>query len=324
MLSVYRVVNGVPRLVVSTSGAAGLATADTPGLVRPDGRLLVVDAFGVLRLDIDALSAALAGTPVDEAPPEDAVPGVTPSAPVPSLPPYSGSPHGSLLYDASGAPVAVVLGSQSSGGDAPWEIFGRRVWLAVALASCRTTARLGWNGATVPGAAQGIVRIPGQLSRSNTGEDGGGDRISIRSTEENMDATVPDDAAQDSRAATDALLASGAPVGQESAAARFCRSVVPLVNGVPTPMDLPRVSVLMRVYQSRDTVDAFDDIAQGNRALMLGSDCWGSGTTEMTWSSSVYGPQAQTMAFTVTAAGTLSNYYRSYALDVVPCLEIPV
>ena len=40
--------------------------------------------------------------------------------------------HGRIINDTSGQPAAVVIGSFASGGALPWNIRGRRVWVAVA------------------------------------------------------------------------------------------------------------------------------------------------------------------------------------------------
>ena len=47
------------------------------------------------------------------------------------------SRHGEILKDTAGQPAAVVVGSLASNGELPWNIRGRRVWIAVALAAKR-------------------------------------------------------------------------------------------------------------------------------------------------------------------------------------------
>ena len=52
--------------------------------------------------------------------------------------------HGMIINDTSGQPAAVVTGSYASGGALPWNIRGRRVWIAVALAARRGVDQ-SWN-----------------------------------------------------------------------------------------------------------------------------------------------------------------------------------
>ena len=102
--------------------------------------------------------------------------------------------HGTIINDTSGQPAAVVTGSYASGGALPWNIRGRRVWIAVALASKRGVDQT-WNLSQGDANYVDIATIENptnnwQLAATNTSADGTGRYVSSLSTEAHMDASL--------------------------------------------------------------------------------------------------------------------------------------
>ena len=84
----------------------------------------------------------------------------------------------------------MVVGSLASNGELPWNIRGRRVWIAVALASKRGVDQ-SWNLSQSDSNYVDIATIENptnnwQLAASNTGADGTGQYVSSLSTEADM------------------------------------------------------------------------------------------------------------------------------------------
>ena len=162
------------------------------------------------------------------------------------------SRHGEILYDTSGQPTAVIIGSYESGGVAPWNIRGRRVWIAVACMSKRTES-ISWGGygTDIPTITNSVY-TSNQLNNSNTGSSSG-NYVSTYTTEAQMDAAFNDTGTSDEL--TTKILDYGKANSIDYPAAEYCDSIV-LADG--THMDLPSMDVLMRIYQSRYIIDDLD------------------------------------------------------------------
>ena len=135
--------------------------------------------------------------------------------------------HGRIINDLSGNPAAVIIGSFASGGALPWNIRGRRVWIAVALASKRGIDQT-WNLSQSDSSFVDIATIENptnnwQLAASNTSADGTGQYVSSQSTEAHMDASFAfSSTVKNSKELTSAILAHNA----NYMAAKFCRARV--------------------------------------------------------------------------------------------------
>lgn len=230
--------------------------------------------------------------------------------------------HGEILYDTSGQPAAVITGSYASGGAEPWNIRGRKVWLAVALASKRGVSKA-WGADTTSGSTTNNTDITtienpifkGKLATSNTTADGSGEYVSSQSTEAHMDASFTySQTVKDSEGLTDAILAYNSSMQ----AAQFCRKITLADLG---KMDLPSIDVLMRIYQARPLIDALDTTAAANTAKKLESWDFGSfGNPHVVWSAS---ESMSLKAWTVFSTGALFEYTKGGVFGVVPALEIP-
>lgn len=162
------------------------------------------------------------------------------------------SRHGEILYDTNGDPAAIVIGSYASGGAEPWNIRGRRVWIAAACMSKRTES-ISWGGygTDIPTITNSVL-TSNQLNNSNTGS-GTGNYVSTYTTESQMDKVFNDIGTSDEL--TTKILDYGTQNSIEYPAAKYCDSIV-LANGLH--MDLPNMEVLMRIYQARDMIDELD------------------------------------------------------------------
>ena len=227
--------------------------------------------------------------------------------------------HGRIINDTSGQPAAVVIGSFASGGALPWNIRGRRVWVAVALASKRGINQT-WN---LSSADTNFVDIPTienpttnwQLAANNTSADGTGQYVSSLSTEAHMDGSFAfSTSVKNSKELTSAILAYNA----NYMAAKFCRTVS-LADGFGA-MDLPSIDVLMRIYQARTVIDSLDSTATANAAKKLTAWGFGSADGAYVWSAS----EANSgYAWSVYSGGNLSSYGKDGRFGCVPALEIP-
>lgn len=229
--------------------------------------------------------------------------------------------HGEILYDTSGQPAAVITGSYASGGAEPWNIRGKQVWIAVALASRRGVSKPWCTGASTSSTGYGAdittIENPGtnwKLASDNTAADGSGPYVSTQSTEAHMDASFTySKTVKDSEGLTDAILAYNS--GMQ--AAQYCRTITLADLG---KMDLPSIDVLMRIYQARTIIDGLDTTAAANTAKKLSNWGFGSANGAHVWSASEYNSD---FAWSVYSDGNLNFNSKNYQFGVVPTLEIP-
>lgn len=228
--------------------------------------------------------------------------------------------HGKIINDTAGQPAAVVTGSYASGGALPWNIRGRRVWIAVALAAKRGVDQT-WNLSFYDSNWADIATIENptnywQLAANNTSADGTGRYVSSLSTEAHMDGSFTfSDAVKNSKELTNAILAYNA----NYMAAKFCRAVT-LADGFGA-MDLPSIDVLMRIYQARTVIDSLDSTATANAAKKLTAWGFGSADGADVWSAS---ENNSDNAWSVNSGGGLnSNNGKRGRFGCVPALEIP-
>ena len=162
------------------------------------------------------------------------------------------SRHGEVLYDTNGDPAAVIIGSYASGGTEPWNIRGRRVWLAVACMSKRPTATMRWgidsadlsNNSNIEDADY----IDNSLGHGGSGS-GYDDFITLDVTEAQIDNAW-------SRGDTSKFLTDNWP--QIFPAINFCRSISVVLDGQTVQMDCPSIDALMRMCQACDIIDIVD------------------------------------------------------------------
>lgn len=226
--------------------------------------------------------------------------------------------HGEILYDINNQPAAVITGSYASNGEEPWTIRGRKVWIAVALASKRGVDKT-WNKSSSDTNYVDIPTIenPGtnwKLAANNTAADGTGLCVSSLSTEAHMDASLTyTQVVKTSKELTDAIRAYNASY----MAAQFCRTVVLKDLGA---MNLPSIDVLMRLYQARTIVDALDPTASANTAKKLSA--WGFGSVGGTtvWSAS---ESSSNFAWLVNSDGSVYGNTKTNRFGCVPTIEIP-
>lgn len=229
--------------------------------------------------------------------------------------------HGEILYDTSGQPAAVITGSYASGGAEPWNIRGKQVWIAVALASRRGVSKPWCTGASTSSTGYGAdittIENPGtnwKLASDNTAADGSGPYVSTQSTEAHMDASFTySKTVKDSEGLTDAILAYNS--GMQ--AAQYCRTITLADLG---KMDLPSIDVLMRIYQARTIIDGLDTTAAANTAKKLSNWGFGSANGAHVWSAS---ERNSDFAWNVYSDGNLNFNSKNYQFGVVPTLEIP-
>ena len=227
--------------------------------------------------------------------------------------------HGRIINDTSWQPAAVVTGSYASGGALPWNIRGRRVWIAVALAARRGVDQT-WNLSSGDTNYVDIATIENptinlKMAANNTSADGTGSYVSSLSTESHMDASFTFSAAvKNSKELTSAILAYNA----NYMAAKFCRAVT-LADGFGA-MDLPSIDVLMRIYQARTVIDSLDSTATANAAKKLTAWGFGSAGGACVWSASEL---SGSHAWHVCSGGGLYNYIKDLRFGCVPALEIP-
>lgn len=222
------------------------------------------------------------------------------------------APHGTVLRDTSGNPAAVVLGSRASNGREPWDIHGERVWLAVAFAEFRGISLLAGAGAAASVTKLSSTRYLG--ASANAVADSTGSYVLQATTEANMDRTSPNDV-RGSKYYTDAVASGNI--------AKKCRAVVINEYG---PMDLPRISALMRASQWQEFVDSADPTLASypQRAMMN----WGFGSTYDYVHSSSYDTTAGNYVLASTAnPHVVQLVYQGAgarnAFGVLPVLEIP-
>ena len=229
------------------------------------------------------------------------------------------SRHGEILKDTAGQPAAVVVGSLASNGELPWNIRGRRVWIAVALAAKRGVDQT-WNLSSGDTNYVDIATIENptnswQLAANNTSADGTGQYVSSLSTEAHMDGSfVFSTSVKNSKELTSAILAYNA----NYMAAKFCRAVT-LEDGFGA-MDLPSIDVLMRIYQARTVIDSLDSTATANAAKKLTAWGFGSADGAYVWSAS---ENTSNRAWNVNSGGNLGNDSKYGRFGCVPALEIP-
>ena len=227
--------------------------------------------------------------------------------------------HGRIINDTSGQPAAVVTGSYASGGALPWNIRGRRVWIAVGLAAQRGVSQT-WNLSSGDTNYVDIATIENptnnwHLADNTSGADGTGNYVSSRSTEEHMDSSfVYTSTVKSSKELTNAILAYNA----NYMAAKFCRAVS-LADGLGA-MDLPSIDVLMRVYQARTVIDSLDPTATTNASKKLSVWGFGSAYGAYVWSASEY---KDNISWGISSGGTPGAYNKVLQLGCVPALEIP-
>ena len=229
--------------------------------------------------------------------------------------------HGEILYDTSGQPAAVITGSYASGGAEPWNIRGKQVWIAVALASKRGVSKPWCTGTSSSSTGYGVdittIENPGtnwKLAPNNTAADGSGSYVSTQSTEAHMDQSFTySQTVKDSEGLTDAILAYNS--GMQ--AAQYCRTITLADLG---KMDLPSIDVLMRIYQARTIIDGLDTTAAANTTKKLSNWGFGSANGAYVWSASEYNSNH---AWYVNSNGNLLNYSKTSQFGVVPALEIP-
>ena len=229
--------------------------------------------------------------------------------------------HGEILYDTSGNPAAVITGSWASGGAEPWNIRGRKVWIAVGLAAKRGVS-LSWGTSASTSDSTNTTDIPTienpgtswKLASSNTAADSDSSCVSTQSTEAHMDASFSySQVIKTSKELTDAILA----FNTDMRAAQFCRTVVLEDLGA---MDLPSIDVLMRLYQARAIIDALDSTASANTAKNLSA--WGFGSAD---GGSVFSASetSSNAAWHVESSGRVNTSVKSRRFGCVPSLEIP-
>ena len=226
--------------------------------------------------------------------------------------------HGEILYDTNNQPAAVITGSYASNGEKPWTIRGRKVWIAVALASKRGVDKT-WNKSSSDTNYEDIPTIenPGtswKLASSNTAADSSSSCVSTQSTEAHMDASFTyTQAVKTSKELTDAILAYNASY----MAAQFCRTVVLKDLGA---MNLPSIDVLMRLYQARTIIDALDPTASANTAKKLSAWGFGSADGARVWSAS---ERSSGSAWFVGSDGRVYDNIKTNLFGCVPTIEIP-
>lgn len=224
------------------------------------------------------------------------------------------SMHGKILYDTNGEPAAIITGSYASNGKEPWNIRGHKLWIAVACMSKRTMENIAWggNGIDIPTITNSIV-TQNQLNDSKTGT-GSGNCVSIHTTEVQMDAAFNDIGTSDEL--TTKILEYGTTHNIEYPAAEYCNTIV-LADG--SHMDLPRIEVLMRIYQSRDRIDKLDPTLKAS----------GESSTNSWWkypyaSSEISSNFARGINFTSgNASGDGRKDGQYYWYQALPALEIP-
>lgn len=229
--------------------------------------------------------------------------------------------HGEILYDTNGQPAAVITGSYASGGVEPWNIRGKQVWIAVALASKRGVDKPWCTNATTssPGYGTNIPAIESpswnaKLAASNTAPDGSGSYVSTQSTETHMDQSFTySQTVKDSEGLTDAIL----DYNGSMQAAAYCRTITLADLG---KMDLPSIDVLMRIYQARTLIDAADPTASANTAKRLREWGFGSRIGPYVWSAS---ENSSHYVWHVNSSGNIAPGYKHIEIGVVPALEIP-
>lgn len=229
--------------------------------------------------------------------------------------------HGEILYDTNGQPAAVITGSYASGGVEPWNIRGKQVWIAVALASKRGVDKPWCTNATTssPGYGTNIPAIESpswnaKLAASNTAPDGSGSYVSTQPTETHMDQSFTySQTVKDSEGLTDAIL----DYNGSMQAAAYCRAITLADLG---KMDLPSIDVLMRIYQARTLIDAADPTASANTAKRLREWGFGSRIGPYVWSAS---ENSSHYVWHVNSSGNIAPGYKHIEIGVVPALEIP-
>ena len=205
----------------------------------------------------------------------------------------------------------MYIGSYASGGTEPWNIRGRRVWLAVACMSKRTNGiAWGTNRVDIPTITNSIF-TSNQLNDSNTGT-GTGNYVSTHTTEAQMDAAFNDIGTSDEL--TTKILDYGATNSIEYPAAEYCDSIV-LANG--KHMDLPSMDVLMRMYQAREMIDEVDPTLASSGESS--TDSWWSYPWSSCETSSYY---ARTMYWNGNASNTSGKSSSNSGFQVFPVLEI--
>ena len=215
----------------------------------------------------------------------------------------------------------MITGSYASGGAEPWNIRGKQVWIAVALASKRGVSKPWCTGTSSSSTGYGVdittIENPGnnwKLASNNTAADGSGSYVSTQSTEAHMDQSFTySQTVKDSEGLTDAILAYNS--GMQ--AAQYCRTITLADLG---KMDLPSIDVLMRIYQARTIIDGLDTTAAANTTKKLSNWGFGSATGAYVWSASECN---SSNAWTVLSNGTLTNNTKYNQFGVVPALEIP-
>ena len=232
------------------------------------------------------------------------------------------SRHGELLYDTNGDPSAVIIGSHASGGKAPWNIHGRRVWIAVGISKSRSKIMWGPIGLDIPTITNSNVRANQLNDSSGTGP---GNSVILSTTELQMDNAVVDTYTSDEL--TTKILEYGTANSVGFPAAEYCDSIV-LKDG--THMDLPSIHVLMRIFQSVDMLkEILVEVGLSSEVTTI-SKWWEEGEYDYAWSSS---EGHHNVAFCIWRstihvsewAGAVTTTYKNNSSNefVIPVLEIP-
>lgn len=232
-----------------------------------------------------------------------------------------GVKHGDILYDTDGQPAAVITGSWHSEGREPWNIRGRRVWIAVGLASkraknvtyCASPSISNYSCSVEIPTIEGPV-INWKLATNNTLPDTNSSYVSINSTELHMDESfIYSNVVKNSEELTDAILA----YISDMQAAWYCRRVI--LNNLG-PMDLPSVDALMRIYQTRSSIDDIDPTASSNALKKM--SVWGFASDKMfVFSASQY---SSNLVISIGRDGFVTQgINKAERLGVIPVKEIP-
>lgn len=236
---------------------------------------------------------------------------------------------GDILCDENNVQKAVIIGKDAR---TPWTIYGEKVWIAVATAANRfsfTTWDL--SNIVVPNLELTDYR-PVLSCKSGACDTGKGSFVSCATEEYNMDVCCCGEInKQNSASKTESILTLYA--GAEAA------SLATSVETSAGVFSLPRMEVLMRVYQSRTRIDELDPTVEQCPDFALSN--WGFRPIRQTskwslfsrtkpdnelrcvWSSSVNVLYPSTMSGCIRQDGYVHFRSRWNEFGVIPCLEIP-
>ena len=167
----------------------------------------------------------------------------------------------------------MYIGSYASGGTEPWNIRGRRVWLAVACMSKRPTAKMRWGSSSADLSNNSNIEdadyIDNSLGHGGSGS-GYDDFITPDVTEVQMDAAW-------TRGDTSKFLTDNWPQ-TTFPAIEFCRNISVILDGQTIQMDCPSIDALMRMCQARDLIDTVDPTLTTSNYTST-DEWWRSGST---------------------------------------------